>query len=62
MKGIKEEVQIVAPPLVPRVVIRWTLVFGILAFAVLWMMRQVLRASRFALKQVGSFRRNMASP
>jgi len=61
-KGIKEEIEIVALPLVPRVVIRWTLVFGILAFAVLWTIRQVFRASRFVSIQVGSFRRNMASP
>jgi len=61
MKGIEEEIEIVAPPLVPRVVVRWTLVFGILAFAVLWTIRQVFRASRFVSKQVGSIRRNMAS-
>jgi hypothetical protein len=53
-KGIKEEIEIIALPLVPRVVLRWTLIFGILAFAVLWTIRQVIRASRFILRQVSA--------
>jgi hypothetical protein len=62
MKGIHEEIEIVTLPLIPRVVIRWTLVFGLLALAVLWAIRQTFRASRFALKKFSSFRRSTASP
>jgi hypothetical protein len=58
MKGIQEEIEIIAPPLVPRVVIRWTLIFGILAFLIIWTIRQVFRVSRFASARVGSFRRS----
>ena len=61
-KGIHEEIEIVTLPLIPRVVIRWTLVFGLLAFSVLWTIRQTFRASRFALKKVSSFRRSRTSP
>ena len=49
MKGLSEEIEIIAPPLVPRVVIRWTLVVGILSFLILWAIRQVFRVSRFVL-------------
>jgi len=56
MKGIKEEIEIIALPLIPRVVIRWALIFGILAFAVLWTTRQVFRASRYVLRKAGSFK------
>jgi hypothetical protein len=54
MKGLSEEIEIIAPPLVPRVVIRWTLIFGILAFVILWTIRQAFRLSRFVLARVGS--------
>ena len=60
MKGIQEEIAIIAPPLVPRVVIRWTLIFGILAFVILWTIRQVFRVSRFVLARVGSSQRARA--
>jgi hypothetical protein len=56
MKAIHEEIEIVALPMIPRVVIRWTLAFGLLALAVLWAIRQTFRASRFALKKFSSFR------
>ena len=52
-----EEIEIIAPPLVPRVIIRWTLIFGILVFVILWTIRQVFRVSRFALARVGSSHR-----
>jgi len=60
-KGIKEEIKIMARPLVPCVVIRWTLVFGILAFVALWTIRQVFRASRSISKRVRFVRRSMAA-
>jgi hypothetical protein len=62
VKGIKEKIEIIPRPVVPRVVIRWTLVFGILAFAVLWTIRQLLRALRFTSIKVDSFRKRRALP
>jgi hypothetical protein len=60
MKGIKEEIEIIALPLVPRVAVRWTLIFGILALAILWTIRQVFRTSRFTLKMAGLVRKSKA--
>ena len=56
-KGIEDEIEIIARPLVPCVVIRWMLILGIFAFLVLWTIRQMFRASRFISRQVGSVRR-----
>jgi len=56
MKGIKEEIEIIAPPLIPSVIVRWLLIFGILVLTALWMIRQTFRASRFVSKKLGSFR------
>jgi hypothetical protein len=62
MKGIQEEIDIGTPPRIPRVFIRWTLIFGALSLAVLWTIRQTLRASRFAFRKIRSFQRSTASP
>jgi hypothetical protein len=53
MKGIEEEIAVITPPLVPRVVIRWTIIFGVLVFMMLWVVRQIFRLSRFGLSRVG---------
>jgi hypothetical protein len=50
-KGLPEGIELVAPPWVPRVVLKWTLLFLILAFLILWTARQLFRMTRFIVKR-----------
>jgi hypothetical protein len=45
--GITEEIELAALPLVPKVAIKWTLIFAVLALFILWSIRQMFRVVRF---------------